>query len=241
MKTAVVTGASGDIGRACCLKFLEAGYNVAACYNNNQQGAKLISKLFDDSRIIYIKADISKREEAAKIFEHTINAFGRIDVVVNNAAVALKGLIQDVPEEDYRRLIDVNVTGTYNMCSLAVGHMIKNHSGSIVNISSMWGETGASCETVYSMSKAAVIGLTKALAKEVGPSGIRVNCVSPGLIDTAMNSCYTKEDLQMICDETPLMRIGQTDDVAKAVLFLAGDESSFITGQVLGVNGGYNI
>ena len=241
MKTVIVTGASGAIGSACCRRFLKEGYNVTACYLSNETGAKELASYATRSEIMCVKADISDSHDIKKIFDITIEKFGSVDIVVNNAAISVQGLIQDITPEELSGVININIRGTFLMCSNAIGHMVKSQSGSIVNISSMWGETGASCEVAYSMSKAAVIGLTKALAKEVGPSGIRVNCVSPGLIDTKMNSCYTKEELDAICEETPLMRMGTPEDIANAVYYLSSGESSFITGQIIGVNGGYVI
>ena len=241
MNTAIVTGASGDIGKEICREFLNKNYNVVACCLNNEASAKELVEEYGKDRVLVIKADISKAEDVKNIYQSTQDTFGSIDVVVNNAAISLHGLVQDATEEELQRIVDINIKGSFFMCREAVKYMIPSHRGSIVNISSMWGEVGASCEVMYSMTKSALIGLTKALAKEVGPSGIRVNCVSPGLIDTKMNSCYTQEDIEAICEETPLMRIGTPLDVAKAVIYLSSGEASFITGQVLGVNGGFVI
>ncbi len=241
MKSVIITGASGDIGGACLKKFIEKGWNVTACYFESEDKARKNIENLDSSRILLVGADISKKSDCQRIFDLAIDRFGRIDAVINNAGVSVAGLVQDITDEQLGQVIDVNIRGTYNMCSLAAVHMIKNQSGSIVNVSSMWGKTGASCEAAYSMTKAAVDGLTKALAKELGPSKIRVNAVSPGLIDTKMNSRYLAQDLEAICDETPLMRMGNPCEVADAVYYLASDEAAFITGQILGVNGGYLI
>jgi len=237
MKNIFITGASGAIGSACCKAFLNMGCSVAAVYfSNREELEKIESK---DGRLHSIKADIAIAAEVKKAFWEAVDIFGEIDVVINCAGIALDAVIQDTDDEKLSHIIDVNIKGTYNVCREACRHMVTKHNGSIVNIASMWGEVGASCESAYSMTKAAVIGLTKALAKEVGPSGIRVNCVSPGLIDTKMNDCYTKEDLEVLCDDTPLMRMGTPEDVASAVIYLSGEKASFVTGQVLGVNGGY--
>ena len=241
MKNIFITGASGGIGKACCKAFLQKGCNVAAIYFKNEDSARELAKDATGSKLLLIKADISSETDTINAFEEAVQAFGTIDTVINCAGVSFGGLIQDTTEDTLSRLTDINIKGTFRVCALASKHMVQNRKGSIINISSMWGEVGASCEVAYSMTKAAVIGLTKALAKEVGPSGVRVNCISPGLIDTPMNSCYTKEDLDAIAEETPLCRIGEGEDIAKAALFLAGDESDFITGQILGVNGGYVI
>ena len=173
--------------------------------------------------------------------KETIDRFGSIDVLINNAGVASQGLFTDISEIEWSEIMDVNLNGVYNVTQAVLPYMIRQKSGSIINISSMWGQVGASCEVAYSAAKAGVIGMTKALAKEVGPSGIRVNCIAPGLIETGMNSELTLEDVAAIVDETPIGRIGSTNDVASSALFLASDDSSFITGQVLGVNGGYII
>ncbi len=241
MKNIFITGASGAIGGACCKAFLNAGCNVAAVYFKNQDAAKELCEYEKESKLYIIKADISSPDEVQKAFSEAVSVFGSIDTVVNCAGVALSSLVQDTGEDALSHLVDINVKGTFYVCREAASHMVPDHKGCIINISSMWGEVGASCEAAYSMTKSAVIGLTKALAKELGPSGIRVNCVSPGLIESKMNECYTKEDLDAIAEETPLMRIGTGEDVASAVMYLAGEGADFVTGQVLGVNGGFVI
>jgi len=240
-KTAIITGGSGDIGAACCRKLAECGYNIVFGYLSNKKSADALCNEIGVEKCIAVKADISVPEQAALIVSEAERRFGGVDVLVNNAAISHNGLFQDVMPEELEKITDINIKGAFFVTQEAVKLMLKNHSGSIINISSMWGETGASTEVAYSMTKAATIGFTKALAKELGPSGIRVNCITPGLIDTKMNSCYSQEDLEVVIEETPLCRIGKTEDVASAVKFLAGDESSFITGQILGVNGGYVI
>lgn len=241
MKTVLITGASGGIGSACAIEFLKNGYNVAATYLRNKQGVDALSEHALNSGLVAIRADVTSEEDIRRAFEETIEAFGSIDAVINNAGISLHGLIQDVTSEELSRIIDTNIKGSFYVCQNAARHMISCHCGSIINISSMWGEAGASCEAAYSMTKAAIIGLTKALGKELGPSGIRVNCITPGLIDTPMNAQIDRETIDYICEETPLMRIGTPMDVAHTALFLAEDKSSFITGQVIGVNGGYVI
>ncbi len=241
MKNIFITGASGGIGNACCKAFLQKGCNVAAVYFKNEESVMELNAYAKSSRLVLIKADITLSQEAENAFNKALAEFGSIDTAINCAGVSFSGIIQDTTEDVLTYLTDVNIKGTFRVCAHAAKHMVQNHIGSIINISSMWGEVGASCEAAYSMTKAAIIGLTKALAKELGPSGVRVNCITPGLIDTPMNSCYTKEDLDAIADDTPLCRIGKGDDVASAVLFLAGEDADFITGQVLGVNGGYVI
>ena len=239
MKTVIITGASGDIGFSSCKAFLQNGYNVVAVYNSN--GVRPLEEYAKNSKVLYVKADVSKKQDVKNLFCTAYESFGSIDVVINNAAISLTGVFQDMTEEELNKIIDVNIKGVFYVSQTASEYMIKEKSGSIINISSMWGEVGASCEAAYSMTKSAVIGLTKALAKELGPSNIRVNCVSPGFIDTKMNAAYTKEDISEICEDTPLMRIGKPEEVADALIFLADSKASFITGQVLGVNGGYVI
>lgn len=241
MKNILITGASGGIGKACCRAFLDKGCNVAALYFKNEEGAKELRKYAVNSKFVTIKADITSSEDVKTAFKTAIEEFSTIDTVVNCAGISFSGVIQDTCDDVLERLIDVNIKGTFRVCREAVSHMVKNQRGSIINISSMWGEVGASCETAYSMTKSAVIGLTKALAKEVGPSGIRVNCITPGLIDTPMNSAYSPDELDAIVEETPIGRIGKGEDVASSALFLASDKADFITGQILGVSGGYVI
>ena len=238
-KTVVITGGSGAIGSACAKKFYDCGYNVAIGYLNGKDAADALSEEFLPERFMAVRADIAVSCGAVSLVEAAYERFGGVDVLVNNAGIALSGLFQDVTEKELQRITAVNVNGAFFASQSAVKIMLKNKSGSIVNVSSMWGEVGSSTEVAYSMTKAALIGFTKALAKELGPSGIRVNCVSPGLIDTPMNDCYTREDLNLFADDTPLCRMGTPEEVAEAVYFLASENSSFITGQILGVSGGY--
>lgn len=237
-KTVVITGASGAIGSACVKKFFSEGYNVVAGYLKNESAIAQMEKEYGGERFFAVCADVSERDGAKVLADAAIKRFGKIDVLVNNAGISLVKLFQDTTEEEFQNIMAVNANSAFYMSQFAVCDMLKYHSGSIVNISSIWGEEGASAEVAYSMSKAAVIGFTKALAKEVGPSGIRVNCVSPGLIDSKMNSCFSKEDLEAFAQDTPLYRMGKADEVSEAVYFLASEKSSFITGRVLGVSGG---
>lgn len=241
MKTAVVFGASGGIGKACVKALLEKGWNVYAGFNTNPRELEEIKNGIYRDNLVSFQCDISSLNETRKIFDAVNSKFGSVEAVINCSGISMRGLIQDLTPEELSLLIDTNIKGSYNVCRCAVESMLKNHRGSIVNMSSMWGETGASFEVAYSMTKAAVIGLTKALAKEVGPSGIRVNCISPGLIETPMNREIDEESKKIICEETPLMRIGTPLDVANTAVFLSEDTSSFITGQIIGVNGGYVI
>ena len=242
-KTVLITGASKGIGAATAIRFAEKGYNVVMNYNNSVQSALILQKSLSESgyKVIAYQANVRNRIDVDLMVKETIERFGGIDILINNAGIANQGLFTDISEIEWNEIMDVNLNGTFNCCQAVLPYMINRKSGCIINISSMWGQVGASCEVAYSAAKAGVIGLTKALAKEVGPSGIRVNCIAPGLIETGMNQELSLEDVASIVDETPIGRIGTTNDVAAAALYLASDDSSFITGQVLGVNGGYII
>lgn len=242
-KNVIVTGASGGIGSEIALLFAESGWNVAVNYNKNKEKAEALAdrlKLLG-VKAVAIGADVSIYSEAGELVKKATEALGEIDVLVNNAGIAQQKLFTDITEADYDKMFNVNMKSVFNCCKAVVPQMIRRHSGSIINISSMWGQAGASCEVHYSASKAAVIGFTKALAKELGPSQIRVNCVSPGVILTEMNSNLSHETMAELKDETPLMKIGTPSDVAKAVYFLAADSAQFITGQNISVNGGFII
>lgn len=243
MKTALVTGSSRGIGREIAKKLALNGYRTVINYNNNEKkAASLLAEIKKlGGTAIAVKADVSVKAEVGAMFRAAEESFGGIDLVVNNAAIASQKLFSDVTEEDWDRIFAVNVKGAYNCIQTALPHMIHEKSGGIINISSMWGITGASCEVHYSATKAALIGLTKALAKELEPSGIRVNCIAPGVIDTEMNGNLTAETIAELKNETPLERIGTPADVAELALFLASEKASFITGQVLSVNGGFLI
>ncbi len=239
-KTALITGGSRGIGRSMVLAFAQKGYNVVFCYEKNENAAAETEKEARDlgAEVYAFRADVSKSEEAEKLFDFAEEKFAGADILVCNAGIGRQKLFTDITDEDFDRMIGVNLKGVFYCCRKALPYMINKKWGRIINITSMWGETGGSCEVDYSAAKAGVIGLTKALAKEVGPSGITVNAVSPGVIDTDMNAAFTEEDMAALADETPLCRIGRPEEVAAAAVFLAGEEASFITGQVLGVNGG---
>lgn len=238
MKNVLITGGSRGIGRACVYEFAKAGYRVFFNYNNSRADAEKISA---DTGAVAVRVDISKSDEVKKMADYIHEKYGRIDVLINNAGIAEQKLFTDISENDWDKMFDVNIKGMFLVTKAFVGDMIYKQSGKIINVSSMWGITGASCEVHYSASKSAVIGFTKALAKELGPSKICVNCIAPGVIETEMNSHLSKEDFDVLCEETPLERIGKPEEVAKTALFLASDNSSFITGQVINVDGGYII
>lgn len=239
-KTVLITGASKGIGANMAIRFAEKGYNVVMNYNNSVQSALILQRSLKESgyNVIAYKANVKNRLEVDLMIKEALYRFGSIDILINNAGIANQSLITELSEQDWNDIIGVNLTGVFNCTQAVLPHMINQKSGKIINISSMWGEIGASCEVAYSAAKAGVIGFTKALAKEVGPSGITVNCITPGLIETSMNQDLTVEDITAIVEDTPMGRIGSTDDVATAALFLSSDEANFITGQILGVNGG---
>lgn len=239
MKTAVITGASRGIGAAIAKRLSADGYNTIINYNNSQEKAAALADSLVNSYAV--KADVKNEAEVAKLIAFTHERFGKIDLLVNNAGVAYTALLGDTSAADFDEIIGVNLKSAYLLSRAVLPDMINKKSGCIINISSMWGQTGASCEVIYSASKAGIIGFTKALAKETGPCGIRVNCISPGVIDTDMNNNLSSDDIAALSDETPLMRIGTPDDVANAVSFLASENAAFITGQIIGVNGGFII
>ena len=240
-KTVLITGASKGIGATMAIMFAEKGYNVVMNYNNSVQSAILLQKSLKESgySVIAYKANVKNRMDVELMVKETIYRFGSIDILINNAGISNQGLFTDISEQDWNEVMGVNLDGVFNCCQAVLPYMINQKSGSILNISSMWGEVGSSCEVAYSAAKAGVIGLTKALAKEVGPSGITVNCITPGLIETSMNQNIAVEDLEQMIVNTPLGRMGTTNDIANAALYLTSDEANFITGQVLGINGGF--
>lgn len=240
MKTVLITGASRGIGAAIAEAFAEAGFSPIINYTKNDSAAQALSQKIHDkfniNSTVY-KCDVSDSEAVRKMF----GEIGDIDVLVNNAGISQQKLFTDITDEDWRKMMSVNLDGVFYCSREALKGMIKRKSGSIINVSSMWGEVGASCEVHYSASKSAVIGLTKALAKEVAPSNIRVNCIAPGVIDTDMMKDFDDETRNALVEETPLLRLGKPEDIANAAVFLASEKASFITGQVLSVNGGFVI
>ena len=240
MKTVVVTGASKGIGRAVAKEFANNGYNVVICYNKSVSDAQqLLNEVSQTTRAIAVKVDVSNEDDVKNMVEITKKTFGNIDVLVNCAGVSDTRLLIDSTKEDYDFVFDTNMRGTYNTCKLVGREMLSNQSGKIINISSIWGVLGGSCESVYSASKGAIIAFTKALAKELGPNGINVNAVAPGFIQTDMTKNVTEEIRQEIMDNSALGRLGTPEDVAGVVSFLASEKSNFITGQVISVDGGW--
>ena len=239
-RTVLITGGSRGIGAACVSAFARAGWSVVFLYRRAEEAAEaLCARLRGEGLDVSCRrCDVSRRDEVFRTVDDLMRTYHRFDALVNNAGVAHIGLFTDMTEEQWDALFAVNVKGAFNVTQAVLPGMISQGSGAIVNVSSMWGEVGASCEVAYSAAKAALIGMTKALAKEVGPSGVRVNCVSPGVIDTDMNAELTEADLAALAEETPLGRIGRAEEVANATMYLCGEGASFITGQTLGVSGG---
>ena len=241
-KTALVTGGAKGIGAAICKALANDGYRIALNYNSSFESAtELKNELSSVTHIEIFKADVSDSSDVERMFTEIEGVFGGVDVLINNAAIAQQALFTDITDEMWQKMIGVNLTGAFNCCRRALPYMIRNKFGKIINITSMWGEVGASMEVHYSASKAGLIGLTKALAKEVGLSGITVNAVSPGVVETDMMASFSDEVKSSLADETPLGVLGTPENIASAVSFLASDKAGFITGQVVSVNGGFII
>jgi len=232
MKTALVTGASRGIGEAIAMQLSKEGFKVYINYNKSREQALALASAIGG---IAVKADVSDFNQVRAMYDE----IGEINVLVCNAGISEYGLFSEISPEKWQNIFAVNVDGVYNCVQGALPSMIKNKSGSIITVSSVWGVHGASCEAAYSASKAAVIGLTKSLAKELGPSGIRVNCIAPGVIETDMLSGFSETDKASLCEQTPLCRLGKPSEVAGVAAFLACEKSDFITGQVIGVDGGF--
>ena len=240
-QTVLITGASRGIGAACARLFVRAGWRAALNYNESEAAALALAEELGGAAVP-LRADVSDPLQAARLVREAEAALGHLDALVCNAGIALpQKLVTDVTDGEWRSMLDVDLSGVFYPVRAAVPGMVRRKAGSIVTVSSMWGVTGGSCEAPYSAAKAGVIGLTKALAKELGPSHIRVNCVAPGVIDTGMNAHLSRADLDALAEETPLGRIGTPEDVARCVLFLAGEDSAFLTGQVLCPDGGLTL
>lgn len=236
MKTVLITGGSRGIGRSMVEAFANAGYAVAFTYKNSENEAK---SLAESIGALAICADSAVEADVNSAVRQTIDKIGKIDCLINNSGVSSFSLFTDLTLDDWNNTLAVNLTGAFLYSRAVAKDMISRKSGRIINITSMWGIVGSSCEVHYSASKAGLIGMTKALAKELGPSGITVNAIAPGLIETDMNKSLSEDDIAEVIDATPVMKIGIPADVAKAALFLASDEASFITGDVINVSGGY--
>ena len=239
-KVALVTGGAKGIGAATVKKLCKDGYAVAINYNTSEQRALSLCSFCasEGFTAIPVKCDVSVSSDVEKMFSQIEEKLGTVELLVNNAGVSLWGLFDTVTDEEWNNVIGTNLTGTFNCIRRAIPAMLNKKYGRIINISSVWGQEGASCEAVYSASKAGIIGLTKALAKEYAPSGITVNCLCPGVIDTEMMSRFSDEEKAAICEEIPVGRMGTPEEIAHAVSFLADKNSAYITGQILGINGG---
>lgn len=245
MKTVLITGASGGIGSAIAVAFAQNGYDVALNYNKNEAKAKKLAGILRETygvNAVAVGADVSDIIAVNSMFDEIDRLFGNLDVLINNAGIAQQKLFTDISSDEWCSMLNTNLGGVFNCTQEALKrYMLKNHSGVILNISSMWGQVGASCEVHYSAAKAGVIGLTKALAKEVGLSGIRVNCICPGVIMTDMMKEFDENTVAELKEETPLNLLGTPEDVADSAVFLCSEKAKFITGQILGVNGGFVI
>ena len=232
----LISGGDRCIGAAAARAFYAAGYRVAVLYHSNADAAAALEKQLPG--VLAVQCDVASRASCELAFHAVEQAMGRVDVLVCNAGIAQQKLFTDITPEEWQRMLDVNLSGAFHLCQLALPGMIRRKQGRILTVSSMWGQTGGSCEVHYSAAKAGLIGLTKALAKEEGPSGITVNCVAPGVIETDMMAAFTAEDKAALAEETPVGRLGTPEEVAKLLVFLAGEDAGYITGQVFGVNGG---
>ena len=237
-KKILISGGSRGIGAATVRYFAERGDKVAFIYRNADEDAR---KLAEETNAFTVKADVSDAQSAISAFREATNLLGGIDVLVNCAGIAGFSLFTDISDEDWRRMLDTNLTSAFTLSREAAKVMVSQKSGRIINVGSVWGRMGASCEVHYSASKAGLRGLTQALAKELGPSGITVNCVEPGVIDTDMNSMLDENAMKELAEATPLCRIGKAEEVASVIGFLASDEASFVTGACIPVDGGFPV
>ena len=236
MQTVLITGGARGIGKAMVEVFSANGYKVAFTYKKSEYAAK---SLAESTGALAICADSARECDVTRAVERAREALGHIDCLINNAGVSAFSLFTDISLDDWNDMLSVNLTGAFLYTKAVLSDMISKKSGRIINISSMWGIVGSSCEVHYSTAKAGLIGMTKALAKELGPSGITVNAIAPGVIDTEMNKMLSDDDRAALIDETPLMKIGTPEDVANAALFLASEKASFITGEVMNLSGGF--
>ena len=240
-KVAIITGASRGIGREIAKQLAKENIKVIANYNQSEKEAKELKEELEKENIgiDIVKADLTQREEAQTLVEYTLKKYEKIDILINNAGISEYKMFTDETDEDWKRIMDTNLYSAFVMSQEVIPSMVHNKNGCIINISSIWGVTGASLEVLYSISKAGLNGMTKALAKELGPSNIKVNAIAPGIIQTSMNNKFSKEELEEIREEIPLERIGKTEDIAKCVKWLI--EDNYTTGQIISINGGWEI
>lgn len=240
-KVALITGASRGIGKAIAIEFAKEGASVIINYSSDDKGA--IETLEEVRKVdgygIIVKGDISTFNGSKKVFEESFNTMGKVDILVNNAGVSHIGLFMDAAKEDFEKVINTNLLGAMYLTKHALSDMISRKNGNIINISSMWGEVGSSCEVLYSSTKGALNSFTKALAKEVAPSNVRVNCIAPGVINTNMNSFLGEEEKKALEEEIPLGRFGNPSEIGKLAVFLASEDSSYVTGQIIRADGGF--
>lgn len=238
MKRILITGGSRGIGAACVRAFSDGENKVAFIYGSSD---RLAAEMQNEYNAIPIKADLSDINEIKNAATWATNALGGIDILVNNAGVSNIGLFNDLSDDDWQRLLNINLSSTVLLTRELSKHMISQHYGRIINVGSVWGRCGASCEVAYSATKSALRGFTMALAKELGPSGITVNCVEPGVIKTQMNDCFDEDTIEQLKEETPVCRLGEPYEVAELIRFLASDKAAFITGQCIGIDGGFGL
>lgn len=241
MKTVWITGGSRGIGAAAVREFARRGWRVAFSYLKSRQAAEALTAELRDFSVLAVQGDMAVRADVDRCAVQIRQAFGHMDALVVNAGIAQQKMFCDLTDDDWRRMFAVNLDSAFYTIQAALPDMIARKNGSIVTVSSVWGVTGASCESHYAASKAGLIGLTKSLAQELGLSGIRVNCVAPGVINTEMNAMHSVETLQELAEETALGRLGQPDEVARLICTLCGEDTSFVTGQVIGATGGFMI
>ena len=236
MLTALITGGSRGIGAAAVRAFTNAGYRSVFFYRSSEAAAQALAA---ETGAYAIRCDIRDSASVTAACAEAKRLLGHIDVLVSNAGIAQQKLFTDITDDDWRAMLDTNLSGAFYASRAVLPDMISRRFGRIINVGSIWGQVGASCEVHYSAAKAGLIGLTKALAKEVAPSGVTVNCVCPGVIETDMLSSFTPDDLAVLREETPVGRLGTPEDIARCLLWLADPKSDFITGQIIGVNGGF--
>lgn len=240
-KVVIITGASRGIGKEMAIQFARHHFHVVINYLHSKEEAESLAAQLKKEELSYglYQADVSSRSEVDAMVAYAIATFGRIDVLINNAGISEVSLFTDLSEDQWDRMINVNLKGAFNCTQSVLRHMLPNKQGKIINMSSIWGMVGGACEVHYSVSKAGLIGMTKALAKELGPSNIHVNCIAPGIVDTEMLDHLSTNEKEALVDQTALGRLGTAGDVAKCALFLASDDSNYLTGQVISPNGGY--